>query len=359
MSRVKRTVHFLSTQASLPEDFALELLNDSGIKVTRPQDVIKKKYYVKALIALNLIKPPKPKPVKVEKISPPKSVGKKTEDNLFNHKIRTQIEEPTKATIKARRTDIPIIGNRQPLSYLSYNEVEKIHWFLVEDFIKSRDPIDPPGIRDTHLLNSALTRCQTSLGRDLKYPTAPMAAGALVHSLIHNHPFFNGNKRTGLVSMLVFLDKNGWNLRMEEDILYDFMLNIGGHNLPINTSLNTADAEVYEIAQTLHYRMNRINHRMRRLKFHDLRAILSKLDCEFETVTRGCAINIKCNQQKTQIYYGGDGKDVEIKTIQKLRRDLHLDELHGYDPDMFYDAEERLPSFIAKYRKTLARLAKV
>jgi hypothetical protein len=45
--------------------------------------------------------------------------------------------------------------------------------------------------------------------------------------------------------------------------------------------------------------------------------------------------------------------------IPKLREDLELDALHGVDDDMFYDAETALPQFIATYRKTLDRLAKV
>src|SRR5258708_1626270 len=71
-----------------------------------------------------------------------------------------------------------------------------IHNQLVRDFAESGDPIDPPGIRDRgELLESALSRPQTSIGTTLKYPTIEMAAAALLHALVHNHPFHNGNKR--------------------------------------------------------------------------------------------------------------------------------------------------------------------
>jgi death-on-curing family protein len=96
------------------------------------------------------------------------------------------------------------------LVFLAADEVEKIHWILVEDFRRSKDPIDPPGIKSRDLLESAIYRLRTSLGGQSKYPTVPMAAAALLHAIISNHAFHNGNKRTALVATLVFLDMNGF-----------------------------------------------------------------------------------------------------------------------------------------------------
>jgi hypothetical protein len=58
------------------------------------------------------------------------------------------------------------------------------------------------------------------------------------------------------------------------------------------------------------------------------------------------------------IYYAGEGREVEPNTIQKVRQDLELDETHGYDSEIFYKREERIPEFINKYRRILERLAK-
>jgi Fic/DOC family len=85
--------------------------------------------------------------------------------------------------------------------YLSVEEVRKIHDALEREFSQGADPIVPPGVRDQGLLESAVYRAQTSLGDQAKYPTAQMIAAAYLHSIIHNHPFYNGNKRAGLVTM--------------------------------------------------------------------------------------------------------------------------------------------------------------
>ena len=65
------------------------------------------------------------------------------------------------------------------------------------------------GIRNESLLDSAVNiPFQTFDGYDL-YPSVFQKAARLGYSLINNHPFVDGNKRTGLHSMLVFLSLNG------------------------------------------------------------------------------------------------------------------------------------------------------
>lgn len=64
------------------------------------------------------------------------------------------------------------------------------------------------GLRNLALLESALYRPQSIFaGREL-YTDALEKSAVLMHSLILNHPFNNGNKRTGNVAGLVFLEIN-------------------------------------------------------------------------------------------------------------------------------------------------------
>lgn len=65
------------------------------------------------------------------------------------------------------------------------------------------------GIRDVGLLESALlSPFQTFDGQPL-YPTLKEKAARLCCSIISNHPFVDGNKRTGLLVLLTFLSLNG------------------------------------------------------------------------------------------------------------------------------------------------------
>jgi death-on-curing protein len=67
-----------------------------------------------------------------------------------------------------------------------------------------------PGIRDVGLLSSALARPQhrAAYGE----PTVFDLAAAYAFGIVSNHPFVDGNKRTGLLAAYVFLDLNGWEL---------------------------------------------------------------------------------------------------------------------------------------------------
>jgi len=91
-------------------------------------------------------------------------------------------------------------GHKRELHWLDVDVVRKIHYALVKDFSSTSDPIDLPGVWSEHLLNSAVFRPWTAIGGTLKYPTVETSAAALLHSIILDHPFHNGNKRTALVS---------------------------------------------------------------------------------------------------------------------------------------------------------------
>lgn len=64
-------------------------------------------------------------------------------------------------------------------------------------------------LRDRGLLESAVARPAASAYGTEAYPTVEEKAAALFHSIVLNHPFLDGNKRTGTVAMIYFLEQNG------------------------------------------------------------------------------------------------------------------------------------------------------
>ena len=115
---------------------------------------------------------------------------------------------------------------------LSEEEVLRIHYALVEEFVKSNNPIDPPGIKSPTLFGSAIFRQHSGLGDLLKYPDLIHSAATLAFGLCCDHPFHNGNKRTALVALLVHLDKNRLSLAgVPDDELFKLMLSIAQHDI--------------------------------------------------------------------------------------------------------------------------------
>jgi len=351
MASTNRTIRRLAARAGLDPEFALLLLREAGLPFAKTSDHVsaRRLHQVEAELGLITLRSHAVAAHHPAPPSEPETIAQ-----------TTPLAPPR--PLKAQRDQMPLVGRRQALDHLTGHEVERIHWVLVGDFARSRDPIEPPGVKSQALLESALGRPKTGLGQDFKYPTAPMAAAALMHSLIHNHPFHNGNKRTALVSTLVFLDKNEWRLHAEQNELYDFVLDLGAHKLNGASGITRqglADAEALEAAKWLHQRIRQIRHRDHRMKCRHLRSVLLRHGCTLEPAHRGNRMNVARGARHTQIWWGGDGHDVRDGMIPKLREDLELDALHGVDDDMFYDAETALPQFIATYRKTLDRLAKV
>ena len=83
-----------------------------------------------------------------------------------------------------------------------------------------------PGIRDEGLLDSALAApFQTFDGQSL-LPTIQQKAVRLGAGIIMNHPFTDGNKRTGAHVMLTMLDMNGIELEYTQRELYEVIIKV-------------------------------------------------------------------------------------------------------------------------------------
>jgi death-on-curing protein len=99
------------------------------------------------------------------------------------------------------------------IRFLSTEEVLAIHRDQTQRYGGS------PLIRDRQLLNSALAQPSATFeGRYLNSGPFEMAAAYLFHVTM-NHPFIDGNKRTGLAAALIFLYYNGIELAVDENAL--------------------------------------------------------------------------------------------------------------------------------------------
>jgi hypothetical protein len=207
----------------------------------------------------------------------------------------------------------------------------------------------------------------------LKYPTIEMAAAALRHSLVLNHAFHNGNKRTALVATLAFLDRNDLALTADEAEVLKLVVRVARRSLVSDDADQRADREVQKIAQWIHNNQRTFTHGDRSLQFRVLKRTLRGFDCTFRHPGNGNRINIsrtvvernifgivKRTNLETQVYYRNDGTEVARTTVNKIRHDLQLDEEHGCDSSAFYNSEiETIDEIIAQYQTTLRRLARL
>lgn len=115
--------------------------------------------------------------------------------------------------------------NSTNVNYLSIEEVMNINHTLTEG---------ESGVRDFHLLESALRRPAIVIFGEAQFPTLLDKAAALLHSFAYHHLFFDGNKRTAVEVVQRFLQRNGYHFTYEAAQDYDFVLDIakGKHDVP-------------------------------------------------------------------------------------------------------------------------------
>ncbi|HZK27238.1 MAG TPA: type II toxin-antitoxin system death-on-curing family toxin [Thermoclostridium sp.] len=96
---------------------------------------------------------------------------------------------------------------------LSKEQIIKIHSMLIEQTGGSN------GIRDEGLLDSALNAPFQTFDGEYIYKTIKAKAAKLGYSLVKNHPFIDGNKRTGILVMIIFLEINGLEITCSDEEL--------------------------------------------------------------------------------------------------------------------------------------------
>jgi len=104
--------------------------------------------------------------------------------------------------------------------YLSVEQVLFIHARLIESTGGEH------GVRDLDILLSAIGRPYASFDQQDLYPDLFSKTAALMESLIPNHPFVDGNKRTGATAAGLFLILNGVRLTATNAELVAITMNI-------------------------------------------------------------------------------------------------------------------------------------
>ncbi len=103
---------------------------------------------------------------------------------------------------------------------INYHEVLAIHEVLLAEFGGKA------GVRDEGLLHSALERPFMGFGEREFYLEPEEKAAAILESIIQNHPFIDGNKRTGYTLMRLLLMQYGKDIQGSQSEKYEFVINV-------------------------------------------------------------------------------------------------------------------------------------
>jgi len=104
--------------------------------------------------------------------------------------------------------------------FLGVDDVLAIHLHQIDRYGGA------PELRDPGLLESAVEAPRARFGGRLLHPDLFEMAAAYLFHIVQNHPFIDGNKRTGAAAALVFLDINGVELDIGDDPLVEMVLSV-------------------------------------------------------------------------------------------------------------------------------------
>lgn len=106
------------------------------------------------------------------------------------------------------------------MQYLQIEHLLKMHSFVIDETGGLH------GIRDRGRLESVIARpAQVVFGREL-YNTVFAKAAVYAHDIIFDHPFLDGNKRTGMTAAFVFLEDNGYGATAKAGEIETFALDV-------------------------------------------------------------------------------------------------------------------------------------
>lgn len=112
-----------------------------------------------------------------------------------------------------------------PNIQFTLQDIYELHTQLENAFVLSS------GVRDENLLASAVnTPFQTFMGNDL-YPSLYDKAAQLCYGIANNHPFTDGNKRTALHSMYVYLIINGFDIMATQQDVENMIIDVAAGNM--------------------------------------------------------------------------------------------------------------------------------
>ena len=104
--------------------------------------------------------------------------------------------------------------------FLGPSDVLEIHADQIERYGGAAE------IRDQGLMLSAIAQPCAAFGGQFLHDDLFLMAAAYLFHLVQNHPFVDGNKRTGTATALVFLDLNGFEIDCDADALAELVIDV-------------------------------------------------------------------------------------------------------------------------------------
>ncbi|HBV83450.1 MAG TPA: hypothetical protein DEB74_11820 [Lachnospiraceae bacterium] len=258
---------------------------------------------------------------------------------------------------------------------ITENDVLRAHYLISDYFLDDGEEV-VYGVKNYDLLSSAVHRQVTSYGNVDKWTTNYQKMATLLYGLVKNHAFHDGNKRTALLVLLLYMDREKLQLRKQQSKLETLVVRIAANTLDEYGSYqgyqNNEEPEIMFIADLLKHYTSRVNKRYYPITFAEFNQRLNRFNVKldnpkgnyigvYQYQTEGSKLFglIKGKSEYVKIFdigFPGWKRQINPKALKETLKAAHLTPEYGIDSEVFYNGEEPMYTLINEYREPLARL---
>jgi death-on-curing protein len=255
---------------------------------------------------------------------------------------------------------------------LSEYEVLKAHYIVSDYFISEGDMV-LYGVKSFDLLSSAVSRQEVEFGGVQKWQDEYHKMATLLYGITKNHAFEDGNKRTALLSLLLFINKSDLQVAYKQSVIENLIVRIAANTLDEYANYKyykeKDDPEVNFIADKIKKYTRKTNRRIYTITYAEFDRRLKQFGVWLDNPS-GNFINVYRNKQiirlflftknKTervlQIGFPGWKRQVNPKTIKSVLQATGLTVDNGVDSEVFFRDADPIYELIREFREPLVRL---
>lgn len=254
------------------------------------------------------------------------------------------------------------------------HDVMKAHYLLVDFFIREGEAIAASGPKSIHLLLSAIGRQTAGYGGELKWDDDFEVCATLFYGLVKNHPFVDGNKRTGFLVAIYQLLKMGRTPDVPQKEFENLAVKTAASQLSDYSGFSKfkkkQDPEIRFIADFFRRNTRKIDKSLYTITYRQLETILSKYGFYYDNPSKNYIDIVKYKEEKSlfglvkskkkirvlQIGYPGHTKQINYKALHSVIKETGLTPENGIDSQVFFKGADNLYDLIDQYKSPLKRL---
>lgn len=252
-------------------------------------------------------------------------------------------------------------------SGMTISDVLLVHFLIVDLFYGLREGLGGIGPKDVGLLSSAVERQFAGFGDFEKWPSIEEKAATLLYGIVLNHPFHDANKRTGFLTTLYYLQREGRYPKVTSKQFEDFVVTVADRSFRKLAKFQKSfadldDADIRYIAHYIRSSTRQVDKRDYTITFNELNRILRRFRYSLSNPS-GNYIDVTHidgpdeGKKVCQIGFPSWSKQVTRQAIKTVRQCTGLTVLDGIDSQVFFKEVEPISQLLAKYYEPLQRLA--